>query len=1057
MVQAIDFAVRDSAGGLVRGAVGGETGSNFIQMGSGEEISLNLSRSSIVAYERAGGDLLITLTDGSTMKLAGFFAGAVENELYLSTNGEIIAVDLQGGQGTLFASYGATDSWDKYSVLDDLRFVDGDNFAQAVAVSDEPAGQGLFVPGLLGGGLGAGGIGAGLIGGGVLLGGGGGGGGGGGRPLPTVDDPNRTETITSNTVDRDRDITGTGIAGDTVVVTIGTQTQTTTIRPDGTWGVTFPGTDLPPDGNYDADVVVTPPGATPILLDGPNYIIDVTAPPVILTQGFESNGDVENLAEHASGVTLSGTSEAGATINVLVNGVTKTVTVGQSGTWSVNYSTTELPGGEYTEDAVIRATDPLGNVTTVNDRVVIDTIPNTITFDSVTVDNTVNRTENTGGFTISGMGTANSTISMTLQGVTRTVTVGDDGKWSLVWAAGVLTPGEYDATITATSTDAAGNIKTATHTMRVDTQTSVAFTGNVETDNTVNATERGDGVTLTGTAQPGATVSVAWNGTTVQATVGTNGSWTANFAGNSLPTSMLPLATTAVVTATDAAGNTATASRVITVDTGTDVTIGTSQFGGDNIESKGEAANGIVLTGTAEAGASVAVNFDGITRTVTADANGNWTASWSASEVRNGQYDVTVNVTATDLAGNVDTASHLVRIDTVVQPFTSNTVPTGADAIVNKVEADAGLTVTGTVEAGSTVVVRLADGSSIAATVSGTTWSAIIPAGQIPVGESTVPMTATATDAVGNTSVLTQQVQIDTIVRNFARTGGTISGDGVLNALEVAAGLTLQGTVEPNSSVVVRLASGASRTLQVGANGLWSATFAAGDLPTGETTTTATITATDRAGNTAVITETFAVDTVAPGAPDVITFDRDFRTASSGVRGVGVTSSDDDLTFFKVAASGTATAMAATESNNPDNPGETTYSFGSNRVPDGTYLVINTEDTAGNESSTLFIVNNTSSSTVDLTRTGLEGFDFSTINLSVAPQASLTITEAQIRSLTGADKTLTIAGGADDSVTMTGAVDTGNNVTIDGQTYSIYTLGNQGATVHLDDDIQRFI
>jgi large repetitive protein len=324
MVQAIDFAVRDSAGGLVRGAVGGDTGSNFIQMGSGDEISLNLARGSVVAYERSGGDLLITLADGGTVKLAGFFAGAEENQLYLSTNGEVIAVDLTGGEGTLFASYGATDAWDKYSVLDDLRFVDGDNFAQAVAVGDEPAGQGLLLPGLLSGGLGAGGIGAGLIGGGLLLGGGGGGGNGGGggggngRPLPTVDDPNRTETITTNTVDRDRDITGTGVPGDTVVVTIGTQTQTTTIRPDSTWGVTFPGTDLPADNSYDADVVVTPPGGTPILLDGPNYIIDMTPPPISLTRGFESNGDVENLVEHANGVTLTGTSEAGATISVLV-------------------------------------------------------------------------------------------------------------------------------------------------------------------------------------------------------------------------------------------------------------------------------------------------------------------------------------------------------------------------------------------------------------------------------------------------------------------------------------------------------------------------------------------------------------------------------------------------------------------------------------------------------------------------------------------------------------------------------------------------------------------
>ncbi len=1057
MVQAIDFAVRDAAGGLVRGTVGGETGSNFIQMGSGEEISLNLARASVVSYERVDGDLVITMADGSQVKLAGFFAGPEENLLYLSTNGDIALVELSGSEGPLYATYGATEGWDKYSVLDDLRFVDGDNFAQAVAVSNEPAGQGLLAPALLGGGLGGGGIAAGLLGGGLLLGGGGGGGGNGGgtRPLPTVDNPSRTDTVTTNTVNKDLVITGTGVPGDAVVVTLGTQTQTTTIKTDGTWGVTFPGTGLPPDGTYDTNVVVTPPTGTPIELDGPDYIIDLTPPPITLVSGFEKNGDVENLVEHADGVTLTGTSESGATLSVTISGVTKTVTVGSTGSWSVNFSTTELPGGEYTVPAVIKATDPLGNVTIVNDKVVIDTVPNVITFDSVTADNTVNGAEATAGFNITGTGTANATISITLQGENRTVTVGADGKWTMSWAAGTLTPGEYDATISATSTDAAGNVKTATHVMRVDTATTVAFApGAVEGDNVVNGLERADGVTLTGTAQPGATVSVSWNGTTLPATVAANGSWTVNFSAASLPTGMLPVATTATVTATDAAGNSATATRQITFDTGTSVTIDAQQLGGDNIESGAEAANGIVLTGTAEAGASVAVTFDGITRTVTAGQNGVWSANWTAGEVRSGQYNSTVTVTATDLAGNTATASHGIRIDTVVSPFTANTVATGADTIVNGVEAANGLTVTGTVEAGSTVVIKFGNGTTIPATVNGTTWTASIPAGQIPAGENVVTLMATATDAVGNTAVQQQTVNVDTLVRNFARTGGMIGGDGTLNAAEVAAGLTLTGTVEPNATVVVSLANGASQTVTAGANGLWSATFASGVLPTGEGNMAVTMRATDVAGNVANLNGSFAYDTIAPGAPSVIAFGR----VVDGVRDVSVVTSDDDLSFFKVTATGAPVSMAATESQDLVNyPGETKYSFGSNRVPDGTYLVINTEDAAQNESSTLFIVNNTASSTVDLARAGLQDFDFSTINLSFAASASLTITEAQLRGLTGADHKITIAGGADDTVTMTGAVDTGTNVTVANQVYSVYTLGSQGTTILLDDDIQKVI
>ena len=41
-MKAIDFVVRDSAGGLQRGVVPGEAQGHVIQAGAGQEISLNL-------------------------------------------------------------------------------------------------------------------------------------------------------------------------------------------------------------------------------------------------------------------------------------------------------------------------------------------------------------------------------------------------------------------------------------------------------------------------------------------------------------------------------------------------------------------------------------------------------------------------------------------------------------------------------------------------------------------------------------------------------------------------------------------------------------------------------------------------------------------------------------------------------------------------------------------------------------------------------------------------------------------------------------------------------
>ncbi len=79
-------------------------------------------------------------------------------------------------------------------------------------------------------------------------------------------------------------------------------------------------------------------------------------------------------------------------------------------------------------------------------------------------------------------------------------------------------------------------------------------------------------------------------------------------------------------------------------------------------------------------------------------------------------------------------------------------------------------------------------------------------------------------------------------------------------------------------------------------------------------------------------------------------------------------------------------------------------------MPDGSYLVIDTRDDAGNETSTLLIVNNTTSVEVNLDRTGLSTFDFSAIDLSFAPEANLTITAEDLVNLTGPERELMIRG-----------------------------------------------
>lgn len=861
MEKAIDFAVRSVAGSAQHGSFAGDSQGNVIQVGSGDSVSLNLSRASVVGYEQQGGDLLVKLSDDRSILLSNYFAenaGDV-NHLYLSSDGEITEVIVHEGQGgVLAADYGPVSGWDKWSPLDDMRFTKADSISDVAMVSNEPAGMAPFVPGLLGlGGFGAIAAGAGAIA--VITGGGGGGGG------------------------------------------------------------------------------------TP----------DTTPPAMAVTEGTKSVNHVENGADYVNGVVIAGTSEPGAKIDVLLNGHTQTTTVDNTGQWTVTFPTTEVDPGEYEIPVVVKATDAAGNSTTWNDVLVVDTLPNPINFDAVTGDDKVNFVENSTGLVVTGTSIAGAALDVTLNGVTKTVVVGTDGHWTTTYPTGTLPAGEYNQVITATSTDTHGNTSTSSHTFAVDTQTSITFTGTPGGDGMVNASEAAAGVVLNGTAQAGASISVAWNGTTL---------------------------------------------------------------------------------------------------TTVANSSGVWSVTYPAGSVTAGSYSSIATATATDSFGNTATTSHEVNVDTEVVSFDRATLSTGADTILNAVEATTGLTVTGHVEAGSTVMLKFGGGAQHAATVAADgSWSLTIPADEIPAGENSVTLTAVATDHVGNVSTLTEQVSVDTIVRNFSHVEA-IAGDDILNAAERAAGLTLTGTSEPFSTLVLHLANGSEVAASVGSDGLWSATFPASSLPLGEGNTTVTVTATDRAGNTASYTESFHYDALMPADPWIT------NDSGSGnlISGIATAASPDPLTYHAVAATGAATDIHSIgpgidqdiDVNGTIVPSH--WALFTAPVADGSYLVINDTDAAGNEQSTLYL-RSTTDVAVDLNRDGLQGFDFGTIDLT-SSKATLSLTEAQINSLTGADHQMAIRGDADDHVNITGAV-VGAHQVVNGESYTLYTLGSSGASVLVDDDI----
>ncbi|KIC34117.1 Ig-like domain-containing protein [Leisingera sp. ANG-S5] len=657
-------------------------------------------------------------------------------------------------------------------------------------------------------------------------------------------------------------------------------------------------------------------------------------------------------------------------------------------------------------------------------------------------DDTISAAEAADGVTLTGTAEAGSTVEVTFQGVTRTVTATDEGTWSADFASSEITGGEYDAEVTATSTNTSGATATATSTIRIDTETSVALDdGQAGGDDMINGAEAADGVTLTGTAEAGATVNVTFQGVTRTVTATDEGTWSADFAASEILSGEYDAEVTA--TATDAYGNTETTTGTIRVDTTTEVAIDSGQAGGDDLVNNAEAAAGLTLTGTGEAGASVSVTVEGVTRTATVDSDGNWAAEFEAGSLPAGEYDTTISVTSTDAAGNSATATADLHVDTLVDPLTVETATVEGDGVVNEDEHSDGITLTGTVEPGSTVVVQLGDATETATVDGDGNWSVDFAASDIPDGSYEADVTVTATDAAGNTAEITDTLTIDTEVVPFE--ADSIADDDIVNIAERAAGLTLTGTVEAGSTVDVTI-EGVTRAASVDADGNWSVEFDADDLPEGTYTSRAEITATDPAGNTATLTETFEVDTEydAPNVGSVV-------STGSGVTGFFSDDYEDGDTTHELTSGGGVEDVSGTET---DIGGSTLFSF-DETVPDGSNLVVNRVDEAGNSSGTMVVFEDSADATV-LDHSGLSQFNIDELNLVHADNVDLTLTEADINALSGNGDTLTVHGGSDDTLTITGATADGSQ-TIDGETYDVYTLGDDGTTILVDEDVNTVI
>ena len=1056
-MRAIDFVIRDGAGALQRGVVPAEDGVT-VTLSSGQEVSFNLRQADLAVQQRSGDDLVITLVDGRTITLENYFNDVgVANRVFISADGYLNEVTFfDSPDGGLYAQFGPTEQWGKWSPSDDLIYLGRTEIASPGMIVDDGDGNevSMLAAALLGGGglLGAGAAGAAVVGGAALLGGGIGGGDGDGPAAPTVDAVETTTGVGGDgTASHSFDVSGTGEPGDGVSVSAGGVVQTTTVDENGAWSVTFAGDSFPADGSVTTEVTFThSEGQT--VLGGPSFIIDTVGPDVAFTTGVSGAGHVVNGAELSNGTTLTGTGEPGSSIEITIQGVTRTATVTEGGTWSATWQSGTLSEGEYSTDITLVARDAYGNSTTTTETLVVDTVSEvSMSTSTIGGDGTINAAEAAGGVTLTGTTQSGSTVDVTFNGITRAATVDGSGNWSVSFASSEIPTGETQVAVTAVSTDAANNTSTASGMVNVDTiVNAMSFTSSTGgADGVINAAESTSGLVVTGVAEPGSSVVVTLGSATAIATVASDGSWTASFASSAIAQGTYTTQMTA--TATDAANNTRSVTQAVTVDTEAGVMTIAGPIEGNNIINHQEASDGVMLSGMADPNAVVTVTMGAVTHQATANSSGVWQSFFAASEIPDGTYEAQITATTTDAAGNTATTNATVQIDTSVDNLSVAADVVESNNIISAAERADGSVLTGTTEPGSTVSVTLGTQTVQAVVDDQGNWQAAFSAGQIPEGEYQTNVTVTATDSAGNVATVTDTIEIDTIVSTLD-IQDTVTSDDVISGAEAREGISLGGQVERGSTVMVDF-EGTVYAASVDDAGNWSLDIPGSAIAGGTYDAAITVMATDAQGNMDTLSDTLHIDTEAPQGPVFTSYTR----RGDGLRDITTEQSDGTLSVAMVADDGSISDAPAIQS--PDeyigadgNPvTETKFQFASH-VPDGSNLIISTEDAAGNIRGTYVVLDDENvSNELDLSNPALGNYHIDTVDLTFAEEARLTITEAELLGLSDDTNALTILGGQDDTLTIEGA-QFKESTTIGDDTFSVYTLGTEG-TVILDEDI----
>ncbi|WP_458646291.1 Ig-like domain-containing protein [Enterobacter hormaechei] len=701
--------------------------------------------------------------------------------------------------------------------------------------------------------------------------------------LPSVSFNAISDDNVLNAVEKGQDLSVSGTSanlaeGTVVTVTLNGKNYTATTAADGTWSLTVPAADLAGLGqaSYTLNATATN-GVGNSVSSSANLLVDTALPTVTINTVAGDN--VINAAEVAAGQTLSGTvanAEAGNTVTVTIGGHSYTATVQNNLSWSVNVPSdvlTALGNGSLSVTATV--TNGHGNTGTGEREIAIDANLPGLRVNTVAGDDVVNTIEHAQNLIVSGSsdGLAPGTaLTVTVNGKDYAATVLADGTWSAaIPSADVSAWPEGTVKISVTGDSAAGNPITISHDVTVDLTTVAISINALATDDVINAAEKGADLVLSGVTtnvEAGQTVTISLNGRIYTTTVDDSGNWTYTVPSADLA-GLKDGDASVQVSVTNVNGNSASAGREYSVDaTAPSVTINT--IATDDILNATEAQSDLAISGTstAEAGQTLTVSLNGKDYTTTVSANGSWTLNVPAADLA-GLTDGSVTVTASvsDKAGNPASVDHTLTVDVTVPAVTIHTV--AGDDVINVAEHNQAQIISGSATgaaAGDTVTVTIGGQSYTTVLDAAGNWSVGVPANVISgLSDGSVTVTASVTDAAGNTGSGTHNVTVDTGLPSVSF--NAISDDNVLNAVEKGQDLSVSGTSAnlAEGTVVTVTLNGKNYTATTAADGTWSLTVPAADLSgLGEASYTLSATATNGVGNSISTTANLLVDTALP-------------------------------------------------------------------------------------------------------------------------------------------------------------------------------------------------